>query len=116
MLDKAHAAIKPGVTTDEIDRVVHDACIEADAYPAPLNYYNFPKSVCTSVNEVVCHGIPDSRELEKGDCVNVDVTVIKDGYHGDLNETFVVGGPDAVDEEAKRLIKVITEYSTLRLD
>ncbi|KAJ1618535.1 peptidase M24, structural domain-containing protein, partial [Pavlovales sp. CCMP2436] len=71
--------VRPGVTTDEIDRVVHDATIEAGAYPAPLNYRTFPKSVCTSVNEVVCHGIPDDRELLDGDIVNVDVTAILDG-------------------------------------
>jgi len=82
---------------------VHEATIRRDAYPSPLNYYNFPKSVCTSVNEVICHGIPDQRELQDGDIVNVDVTAYFQGFHGDLNETFVVGEPD---EESKRLIKV----------
>eukprot|EP00879_Flechtneria_rotunda_P023329 GHRR01024679.1.p1 GENE.GHRR01024679.1~~GHRR01024679.1.p1 ORF type:complete len:307 (+),score=65.78 GHRR01024679.1:292-1212(+) len=102
VLDAAHAAVGPGVTTDEIDRVVHDAFIEAGAYPSTLNYYNFPKSVCTSINEVVCHGIPDQRELEDGDIVNVDVTAFIGGYHGDLNETFCVGN---VDESSKQLVK-----------
>ncbi|KAF8058467.1 MAP1A [Scenedesmus sp. PABB004] len=102
-LDAAHAAVRPGVTTDELDRVVHEALVEAGAYPSPLNYFNFPKSVCTSVNEVICHGIPDARELADGDLVNVDVTAFLGGYHGDLNETFTVG---QVDEEGRRLIRV----------
>jgi methionyl aminopeptidase len=79
ILDAAHALVRPGITTDELDRCVHEITIEAGAYPAPLNYRNFPKSVCTSVNEVVCHGIPDSRELQDGDIVNVDVSAILDG-------------------------------------
>ncbi|DBB17288.1 TPA: hypothetical protein ACH3X3_014334 [Trebouxia sp. C0006] len=102
ILDKAHAAVKPGVTTDEIDQVVHEATILAGAYPSPLNYFHFPKSVCTSVNEVICHGIPDKRPLEDGDIVNVDVTAYYKGYHGDLNETYVVG---QVDDASKKLIK-----------
>lgn len=73
-----------GVTTDEIDRVVHEAAIERDCYPSPLNYYEFPKSVCTSVNEVICHGIPDMRPLQNGDLCNVDVTVYHRGFHGKL--------------------------------
>eukprot|EP00882_Tetradesmus_deserticola_P013224 GHRQ01014021.1.p1 GENE.GHRQ01014021.1~~GHRQ01014021.1.p1 ORF type:complete len:383 (+),score=166.99 GHRQ01014021.1:1308-2456(+) len=103
VLDAAAAVVRPGITTDEIDRVVHDAMVEAGAYPSPLNYYNFPKSVCTSVNEVICHGIPDQRELEDGDIVNVDVTAYIGGYHGDLNETFTAG---KVDEAGRQLIKV----------
>ena len=91
ILDAAARVVRVGVTTDEIDRVVHDATIAAGAYPAPLHYHDFPKSVCTSVNEVVCHGIPDLRPLEDGDIVNVDVSAIVDGYHTDLNETFCVG-------------------------
>lgn len=102
-LDAAHRIVRPGVTTDEIDRLVHDITIEAGAYPAPLNYHNFPKSLCTSVNEVVCHGIPDLRELEDGDIVNVDISPILNGYHGDLNETFCVG--KGVSTEKKNLIK-----------
>lgn len=103
VLDAAHAAVRPGATTDEIDRVVHDAMMEAGAYPSPLNYYNFPKSVCTSINEVICHGIPDQRELQSGDIVNVDVTSYIGGWHGDLNETFCVG---EVNEQSKSLVKV----------
>jgi len=103
VLDAAGKALRVGVTTDEIDRVVHEACIERDCYPSPLNYYNFPKSVCTSVNEVICHGIPDYREVQDGDIVNIDVTTFnRGGYHGDLNETFLVGN---VDEDAKRLVE-----------
>jgi methionyl aminopeptidase len=102
ILDAAHRAVRPGVTTDEIDRVVHEAHVEAGAYPAPLHYHDFPKSVCTSVNEVVCHGIPDLRELQEGDIVNVDVSPILDGVHSDLNETFCVGN---VDPKKKALIK-----------
>ncbi|KAG8341104.1 methionine aminopeptidase [Trypanosoma vivax] len=94
VLDIATAAAKPGVTTDEIDRIVHDATIERNMYPSPLNYYNFPKSVCTSINEVICHGIPDSRELEEGDILNIDVSSYLDGFHGDLNETVFIGKPD----------------------
>lgn len=84
--------VRPGITTDEIDEAVHNFIIEHDAYPSPYNYYKFPKSLCTyiffnirSVNEVICHGIPDSRPLENGDIVNLDITVYKDGFHVDLN-------------------------------
>jgi methionyl aminopeptidase len=107
ILDTAARAVRPGVTTDEIDRVVHEATVEAGAYPSPLNYFNFPKSVCTSVNEVVCHGIPDARELGDGDIVNIDVTAFYKGYHGDLNETFTVG--PSVDAASKKLIRVTAE-------
>lgn len=103
VLDAAHAVIRPGITTDEIDRVVHEATIAGGAYPSPLNYFNFPKSVCTSVNEVICHGIPDARELVDGDIVNVDVSVYLNGFHGDLNETFLVG---TVEEPHKKLVQV----------
>lgn len=102
VLDACGRAVKRGVTTAEIDRVCFEATIERGAYPSPLNYYNFPCSVCTSVNEVICHGIPDSRELEDGDIVNIDVSVFKDGYHGDLNETFLVGN---VDDEGKHVVE-----------
>mmetsp|Transcript_46392 Transcript_46392/g.68501 ORF Transcript_46392/g.68501 Transcript_46392/m.68501 type:complete len:410 (-) Transcript_46392:197-1426(-) len=106
VLDIAGKALRVGVTTDEIDRVVHEACIERECYPSPLNYYNFPKSVCTSVNEVICHGIPDYREIEDGDIVNIDITTYCRGYHGDLNETFLVGN---VDEDGERLVKTAFE-------
>lgn len=95
VLDIACAAAKPGVTTDEIDRIVHEATIARNMYPSPLNYYNFPKSVCTSINEIICHGIPDSRPLQEGDIVNIDVSGYIDGVHGDLNEMVFIGKPDA---------------------
>lgn len=91
VLDIAAAAVRPGITTDELDEIVHNATIERKAYPSPLNYYNFPKSVCTSVNEVVCHGIPDKTVLQEGDIVNLDVSLFYQGYHADLNETYYVG-------------------------
>ncbi len=94
-MEEAKRAVRVGVTTDEIDRVVHDACIERNCYPSPLNYQGFPKSCCTSVNEVVCHGIPDKRPLEDGDILNIDVSVFHDGVHGDLNDTVPVGNVDS---------------------
>lgn len=92
VLEYAGTLAKPGVTTDQIDKAVHKMIIDAGAYPSPLNYGGFPKSVCTSVNECVCHGIPDDRPLEDGDIVNIDVTVYLDGYHGDTSRMFYVGG------------------------
>jgi Xaa-Pro aminopeptidase len=92
VLDIAALAVRPGVTCDEIDTLVHDACIKRNCYPSPLNYMRFPKSVCTSVNEVICHGVPDGYELQKGDIINLDVTVYYNGFHADLNETYFVGG------------------------
>eukprot|EP00585_Thalassiosira_rotula_P012955 CAMPEP_0196131636 /NCGR_PEP_ID=MMETSP0910-20130528/1554_1 /TAXON_ID=49265 /ORGANISM="Thalassiosira rotula, Strain GSO102" /LENGTH=422 /DNA_ID=CAMNT_0041391119 /DNA_START=24 /DNA_END=1290 /DNA_ORIENTATION=- len=105
VLDLAGKLAKAGVTTDEIDAAVHAASVERGAYPSPLNYRNFPKSCCTSVNEVICHGIPDMRPLEDGDIVNIDITVYLDGYHGDCSEMFVVGGRDALDEKGRNLIQ-----------
>ena len=99
-------AISVGVTTDELDAVCHQATINQGAYPSPLNYHGYPKSLCTSVNEVICHGIPDSRPLGDGDIVNLDVTVYVDGVHGDTNATFGVG---RVDDESQRLIVVTRE-------
>jgi len=112
VLDAAAAVVAVGTTTDEIDRIVHEACMELECYPSPLNYYCFPKSCCTSVNEVICHGIPDQRKLEKGDICNVDVTVYHRGFHGDLNETFVLGGKEAASEEAWKLVQ--TTYECLQ--
>ncbi|PIK56372.1 putative methionine aminopeptidase 1, partial [Apostichopus japonicus] len=106
VLDVAASMIKPGITTDEIDEAVHQACIERKCYPSPLNYRGFPKSCCTSVNEVICHGIPDKRKLVEGDIVNVDITVYYNGYHGDLNETFFVG---KVDDKSKELVQATYE-------
>jgi len=102
----AGEAVAPGVTHDEIDAIVHELCIERGAYPSPLNYNGFPKSVCTSANEVICHGIPDSRVLEDGDILNLDVTTYIGGVHGDTNATFLVGD---VDEESRNLVRVTEE-------
>ncbi len=96
VLLEAGAVVGVGVKSDEIDRVVHEATITRGAYPSPLNYRGYPKSVCTSVNEVICHGIPDSRPLADGDIVNVDVTVYMDGVHGDTSATFLIGDVDDV--------------------
>ncbi|VEI12549.1 Methionine aminopeptidase 2 [Trueperella bialowiezensis] len=96
----AGAAIKPGVTTDELDQIAHDYMVSQGAYPSTLGYMGFPKSICTSINEVICHGIPDDRPLEEGDIVNLDVTAYKDGVHGDTNAMFYVG---EVDDESKLL-------------
>lgn len=106
VLDLAGRMVKPGVVTDEIDAYVHELCIERNAYPSPLNYGEFPKSVCTSVNEVICHGIPDDRALVEGDIVNLDVTLFIGGVHGDSNATFAVG---EIDEESRQLIDVTRE-------
>ncbi|XP_022896398.1 methionine aminopeptidase 1D, chloroplastic/mitochondrial isoform X1 [Olea europaea var. sylvestris] len=106
VLQFAGTLVKPGITTDEIDRAVHQMIVENGAYPSPLGYGGFPKSVCTSVNECICHGIPDSRVLEDGDIVNIDVTVYLNGYHGDTSATYFVGD---VDEEARNLVKVTKE-------
>ncbi|GAX25653.1 methionyl aminopeptidase [Fistulifera solaris] len=92
VLDMAGRMVAPGITTDDIDQAVHEMIIKNNAYPSPLNYHGYPKSCCTSVNEVICHGIPDDRPLQAGDIINLDVTVYKDGHHGDCSEMFVVGG------------------------
>ncbi|KAL3722145.1 hypothetical protein ACJRO7_034498 [Eucalyptus globulus] len=132
VLEFAGTLVKPGIRTDEIDQAVHQMIIDNGAYPSPLGYGGFPKSVCTSVNECICHGIPDSRELEvltlialatlylpefemevltclqlqDGDIINIDVTVYLNGYHGDTSATFFCG---EVDEEAKTLVQVTKE-------
>ena len=99
--------VAPGVRTDELDAICHDLAIEMGGYPSPLGYGGpdnpFPKSLCTSVNEIICHGIPDDRELREGDIVNLDVTLFREGVHGDTNATFVVG---QTDPESLRLIDV----------
>ena len=100
------AQVAPGVTTDELDVFCHELCIERGVYPSPLNYNRYPKSLCTSVNEVICHGIPDSRALVEGDIVNLDVTVFTGGVHGDTNATFAVG---QIDEESAALVRVTEE-------
>ncbi len=106
VLRQAGEFARPGMTTDEIDAFVHRLTVEAGAYPSPLNYNGFPKSVCTSVNEVICHGIPDSRPLQDGDILNIDVTVFLDGVHGDTNATFCIG---EVDQPSRELIRVTEE-------
>jgi methionyl aminopeptidase len=106
----AAAAVAPGVTTDQLDAIAHDECIRRGGYPSPLNYRWFPKSLCTSVNEVICHGIPDDRELADGDIVNLDVTIFLDGVHGDTNMTLPVG---TVDPESLRLIDVTRQCTEL---
>ena len=113
--------VRPGVTTDELDRICHDFIVdELDCIPAPLNYTNadgqppFPKSICTSVNHVVCHGIPSPKKvLKRGDVMNIDVTVIKDGYHGDTSKMFCVGEASVL---ARRLVQVTQEclYAGIR--
>ena len=94
VLDMIRDYVKPGVTTGELDRICHEYITsEQDAVPAPLNYRGFPRSICTSVNNVVCHGIPGDKTLKSGDAVNIDITVIKDGWHGDTSKMFLVGKP-----------------------
>ena len=103
-------AVAPGITTDDLDRISHQAYIDRGAYPSTLNYHGYPKSICTSVNEVICHGIPDDRPLEDGDIVNIDVTAYIGGVHGDCNATFLVG---EVDPESRRLVEVTRECRDL---
>ena len=102
--------IQPGITTDEINEIVHDYTLKHGAIPAPLNYRGFPKSVCTSVNHVVCHGIPGSKKLSSGDIINVDVTSILNGWHGDTSRTFYVGEPKPrarkVTEVARKALEI----------
>ncbi|NOY69358.1 MAG: methionyl aminopeptidase [Deltaproteobacteria bacterium] len=102
-LDLVEKMIAPGITTDEINTVVHSFAVEHDAIPAPLNYKGFPKSVCTSVNDVICHGIPDDRILVDGDIINVDVTHIYKGFYADASKTYFVGTPG---ENAKKIVDV----------
>ncbi|KAM0961408.1 hypothetical protein ACFX15_020241 [Malus domestica] len=106
VLESAGKLVKPSITTNEIDKAVHQMIIDAGAYPSPLGYGGFPKSVCTSVNECMCHGIPDSRQLQSGDIINIDVTVYLNGYHGDTSKTFLCGD---VSERIQRLVKVTEE-------
>jgi len=98
----AAEAIAPGVRTDELDVIAHDYLVAHGAYPSTLGYRGFPKSICTSVNEVVCHGIPDARPLRDGDIVNIDITAFLDGVHGDTDATYLVGD---VDEESRLLVE-----------
>lgn len=99
--------VQPGITTEELDRICHDYIVnEQQAIPAPLNYHGFPRSICTSINHQVCHGIPSNRRLKNGDIINVDITVIKDGYHGDTSMMFQVGKTSVM---AQRICKIAHE-------
>jgi methionyl aminopeptidase len=110
VLEVCGQAVAPGVTTDELDRIAHQAYIDRGSCPSTLNYHHYPKSICTSVNEVICHGIPDDRALVDGDIVNIDVTAYIGGVHGDCNATFLAGD---VDPESRRLIEVTRECRDL---
>ena len=105
-LDMITEHVRPGVTTGTLDRLCHDFILAHDAVPAPLNYRGFPKSICTSINHVVCHGIPGDRRLEEGDVLNIDVTVVLDGWHGDSSRMYCAGPPST---KAKNLIEVTYE-------
>lgn len=99
--------VKEGVTTQELDTICHNYIVDVqEAIPAPLNYHGFPKSICTSVNHVICHGIPNDKPLKDGDIINIDITVIKDGYHGDTSKMFYIGTPNV---QGKRLSEVAQE-------
>ena len=103
VLEMIECHVQPGVTTGELDRVCHDFIVDTQrAIPAPLDYRGFPRSICTSVNHQVCHGIPGNKQLKKGDIVNIDVTVIKDGFHGDTSKMFLLGEPSIL---ARRLVQ-----------
>ncbi|MCI0652727.1 MAG: type I methionyl aminopeptidase [Planctomycetes bacterium] len=110
VLELTKREVAAGVRTDALDAIAHEACIARGGYPSPLNYMGYPKSICTSVNEVICHGIPDSRPLEDGDIVNIDVTVYLDGMHGDVSETVLVGN---VAPEHRKLVDVTRECLAL---
>lgn len=114
VLEMIEEHVVPGVSTGELDRICHDYIIQVQgAIPAPLNYRGFPRSICTSVNHQVCHGIPGDKQLKRGDIVNIDVTVIKDGYHGDTSKMFCLGEPSIL---ARRLVKVTHEALWLGLN
>lgn len=113
VLEMIEPYVQPGITTEELNRICHDYIVNVQqATPAPLNYKGFPKSICTSLNEVVCHGIPSaSQKLKTADIINIDVTVLKDGYHGDTSKMFFVGKPANTDKDKKalKLIRVTQE-------
>ncbi len=112
LLDEVATFVKPGITTNDINAYVHDLTLAHGAIPAPLNYKGFPKSVCTSLNEVVCHGIPSDRVLVDGDILNVDITCILDGYYGDSCRMYLIGD---VAEPARRLVSVTKECLDLAI-
>jgi len=114
VLEMIEPHVRAGITTDELDRICHDYIVnQQQAIPAPKNYKGFPKSICTSVNNQVCHGIPSQKRLKKGDIVNIDITVIKDGFHGDTSKMFFVGEPSIL---ARRLVKVTRDAMLLGLE
>jgi len=114
VLEMIEPHVVKGITTDELDRICHDYMVnEQKVIPAPLNYHGFPKSICTSVNHVVCHGIPGDKKLKDGDIINVDITVIKDGFHGDTSKMFVIGKPNI---RAERLCKLTQEALYLGIE
>lgn len=114
VLDMIEPHVQAGITTAELDKICHDYIVEQQhAIPAPLNYDGFPKSICTSINHIVCHGIPGSKKLKNSDIINIDVTVIKDGYHGDTSKMFFVGEPSI---KAKRLVRITHECLWLGID
>ncbi len=115
VLEMIEPYVKPGVSTGELDRICHDYIVNVQkAVSAPLNYHGFPKSICTSINHVICHGIPsDDKILKKGDIVNIDITVIKDGYHGDTSKMFFIGEPTPANE---RLVRVTQECLYIGID
>lgn len=107
VLDMIAPYVVPGITTNQLDKLCHDFIVDVQqAIPAPLNYHGFPKSICTSVNHTVCHGIPSEKKLKSGDIVNIDITVIKDDYHGDTSKMFFVGD---VNPHAQRLVNITRE-------
>lgn len=113
VLQEVGAALRPGITTDALDAVTHEAYIRRGGYPSTLNYHGYPKSLCTSVNEVICHGIPDDEPVVDGDIINLDVTIFLDGVHGDCSATFAVGNVSA---EAQRLIDVSRQCMMLGIE
>ncbi len=113
ILDFVTDFVKEGVTTDELNNLCHNKIIENGAIPAPLNYKGFPKSICTSINHVVCHGIPNEKPLKTGDIVNIDVTVILDGWHGDTSRMYYIGEPSI---KAKRLVQSTYEAMMLGIE
>ena len=107
VLEMIEPYVVAGITTDELDKICHDYIVDVQqAIPAPLNYHGFPKSICTSINQTVCHGIPSDKKLKEGDIVNIDITVIKDEYHGDTSKMFCIG---EVSQHAKRLVQITEE-------
>lgn len=107
VLEIVEPHVKAGVTTEELNTICHDHIVyQQKAIPAPLNYHGFPKSICTSLNHQICHGIPGPRKLKEGDILNIDITIIKDGYHGDTSKMFIIGTPSIM---AERLVRVAHE-------